>query len=169
MIGTVGAGHRPVAELSDDPAFRRRVVRLTVVSAIALAGLWVLAVTATPAPVAVAALLVAGWILMPTILALSLRRPRLRYGLVVPASLVSLGLLAVCLASPPRDAPAALGWWLILAGVGLGGVLGLWFWYRLGPVPRSLDDPFGPGRWALIGLHVGLVVIGIVLSATAIG
>ncbi|MCJ7709607.1 MAG: hypothetical protein MUQ32_02145, partial [Chloroflexi bacterium] len=60
------------------------------------------------------------------------------------------------------------GWLLMTIGVGLGGVLGLWLWFRLMPVPAALDDPLAPGRWALIGVHVALVVIGLALAATAL-
>jgi hypothetical protein len=34
------------------------------------------------------------------------------------------------------------------------------------PVPASLDDPYSPGRWGLIGLHVALIVVGWGLAAT---
>jgi hypothetical protein len=54
---------------------------------------------------------------------------------------------------------------LVTAGVLLGGVLGLWFWYRLLPVPAALDDPFSRGRWTLIAVHVSLIVVGLVLAA----
>jgi hypothetical protein len=37
-----------------------------------------------------------------------------------------------------------------------------------GPVPAALDDPLAPGRWALIAVHVVLVVIGWSLAATAL-
>lgn len=51
------------------------------------------------------------------------------------------------------------------AGVLMGGVLGLWFWFRLVPVPRFLDDPFSPGRWALVTAHIILIVAGLGLIA----
>jgi hypothetical protein len=54
------------------------------------------------------------------------------------------------------------------AGVGLGGTLGLWLWYRVLPAPGALDDPLSPGRWALIAVHIGLVVVGWALAATAL-
>jgi hypothetical protein len=154
-------------ELSGDGRFRRRVVRLSIVSAVALGVLTGLVVATLEAPAALVGVFVAGWILMPAMLVASLRSPRLRYGLVVPASLVSLGLVAVVLGWLPATPLGAAGWVLMLAGVALGGGLGLWFWYRVIPVPGALDDPFAPGRWALVGLHVGLVVIGITVVALA--
>jgi hypothetical protein len=39
--------------------------------------------------------------------------------------------------------------------------LGAWFWFRWLPVPRSLHNPFAPGRWVLIGVHVGMIIVGI--------
>jgi hypothetical protein len=53
-------------------------------------------------------------------------------------------------------------------GVGLGGVLGLWLWFRLAPVPAALDDPLAPGRWGLIAVHVALVAIGWSLAASSL-
>jgi hypothetical protein len=67
---------------------------------------------------------------------------------------------AFCLEWLPTDRVAAAGWLLMTGGVALGGGLGLWLWYRLLPVPASLDDPFSCGRWALVALHVGLIVAG---------
>lgn len=158
--------HRPVpVELTDDPRIRRRVTRLACVSAVALGLILALSVMTTEAPSAVNVALLAGWLLMPTFLLASLPDVRLRYGLVIPATLVSLGLLAIVLGFLPGGV-AGLGWLLILAGVLLGGVMGLWLWYRLLPVPAALDAPDGVGRWALIGLHVALVVAGLALAAT---
>ena len=54
------------------------------------------------------------------------------------------------------------------AGILLGSVLGLWFWYRVLPVPAALDDPFSPGRWTLIGIHIALIVLGLMLNVTPI-
>jgi hypothetical protein len=152
---------RAPVELTADRRFERRIKRLAAVSAIALGLIWALVVNTLDAPPAVAAVFAAGWLLMPSTLVASLWRPRLRYGLVVPASLVSIGLLAVCLGWLPGDQPAALGWFLMTAGVALGGGLGLWFWYRVLPVPARLDDPFSTGRWALVGAHILLVVVGL--------
>lgn len=160
--------HAGPLELSPDARFRRRVVRLSIVSAVALGIIWWLA-TATPGiPAAVGLPFLAGWLLMPLTLVASLARPRLRYGLVVPTSLVSIGLLAVVVGWPPAEGVALAGWVLMLLGVALGGGLGLWFWYRLLPVPAGLDDPFSPARWALVGLHIALTVAGMVLVATAL-
>lgn len=104
-----------------------------------------------------------GWVLMPTFLGLSLRWPGVRYALVIPSSLVSVSLFAICLTALPEDGGASAGWLLIAAGVLFGGVLGIWFWYRRFPVPNGLQDPFSSGRWALIAVHVGLIVVGLAL------
>ena len=160
--------HRPVpVELSDDPRITRRVKRLAAVSAVALGLVWLLASTTLDAPVAIDGLLLLGWLLMPTVLLASLRDRRLRYGLVLPSALVSLALLAVVAGWSPGGA-AGLGWLLILLGVLLGGWMGLWFWFRALPVPAALDAPDAPGRWALIAVHVALIVIGLGLAASAL-
>lgn len=159
---------RVPVELTADRRFERRIRRLAVVSAVALGLLWTLAVTTLDAPPAVGVALAGGWLLMPSTLVASLLVPRLRYALVVPASMVSLGLLAVCVGWLPTDSTVASGWLLMTAGVALGGGLGLWLWYRLLPVPARLDDPFSRGRWALIATHVGLVVVGFPLAAKAL-
>jgi hypothetical protein len=153
---------RPI-ELSADPHFAPRVKRLAAVSLVALGLIWALASATLHAPVALNAALAAGWVLMPTTLIASLAEPRLRYALVVPASLVGFGLLAVSLWWLPADPVAAGGWLLMTAGVLLGGVLGIWFWLRLLPVPRALDNPFSSGRWAQIWEHVALIVLGLAL------
>ena len=155
-------------ELSADRRMSRRVKRLGYVSSVALGLIWGLSLATLEAPWWVTAALAGGWVLMPTVLFASLARPRLRYGLVLPGSLVGLGLLAICLAWPPAAPMAAVGWWLMAFGVALGGGLGLWFWYRLLPVPAALDDPMSAGRWGLIGLHVGLIVVGWGLAATSL-
>jgi hypothetical protein len=160
---------RPVpVELTDDGRVRGRVMRLTTVSLVALGLVTGLGVATLEAPGAVLALLALGWVLMPTVLAWSLRDPPVRYLLVVPASLVTLGLLAICIGWLPAQPMAAAGWVLMAAGVGLGGTLGLWLWYRVLPAPGALDDPLSPGRWALIAVHIGLVVVGWALAATAL-
>jgi len=160
--------HRPVPiELTDDPRIRRRVKRLAAVSAVALGLVWGLAVVTTGAPPAVDAALLGGWLLMPSVLLASLRDARLRYGLAAPSVLVSLGLLAVVVGSSPGGL-AGLGWLLILLGVLLGGLMGTWFWFRVLPVPTIFDAPDAPGRWALIALHVGLIIIGLALAASAL-
>lgn len=152
-------------ELSRDPRFGRRVKRLAFVASIALGLIWALAVSTLAAPPIVGIALAAGWLLMPTVLAASLVRPLLRYALVVPATLVSAGLLAICAFWLPEAIVPAAGWLLMTAGIVLGGLLGLWFWFRPLPVPTSLDDPFAPGRIMLIGAHVGLIVVGALLVA----
>jgi hypothetical protein len=160
--------HRPIpVELTDDPRIRRRVRRLAVVSAIALGLVWVLAVATTEGPVWVSVALFAGWLLMPTVLLASLRETRLRYGLVIPSVLISLGLMAVVVGPSPGGV-ARLGWSLILLGVLLGGLMGLWFWFRVVPVPLALDAPDAAGRWAVIAIHVGLIVVGLILAASAL-
>jgi hypothetical protein len=136
------------------------------VSAVALGLVWGLAVTTTEVGALVEATLLAGWILMPTVLLASLRDVRLRYGLVAPSALVSIGLLVIVIGASPRGV-AGLGWLLILLGVLLGGLMGGWFWYRLLPVPPSLDAPDATGRWALIAVHVALIVVGLGLAASA--
>ena len=82
---------------------------------------------------------------------------------------MTLGLLAICIGWLPASAMAAAGWVLMAAGVGLGGALGpVALVSGCCPFPRALDDPLAPGRWALIAVHVGLVVVGWALAATAL-
>jgi hypothetical protein len=144
------------------------VKRLGAVSVVALGLIWLLGVTTLDAPPLLGVALAAGWVLMPTTLFASLARPLLRYALIAPASLVGAGLLAISAWWLPADPVVAAGWLLITAGVLLGGMLGTWFWLRLLPVPHSLDDPFSWGRWALIGIHVALIVGGLALAATSL-
>lgn len=156
--------HRPIpVELTDDRRVASRVRRLAATSVVALGLIWALAAMTLQAPAPVLAALAAGWILMPACLAASLRRPGLRYLLVLPSTLVGVALTAIAVAWRPPDPMASLGWILMAIGVLLGGAMGLWFWFRVMPVPRSLDDPFSTRRWAIIALHVGLVVAGLVL------
>ena len=160
---------RPVpVELTGDRRIRGRVLRLAGVSLVALGLVAGLAAATLEAPPGIFAILVLGWILMPAVLSWSLREVRARYLLVAPSTLVTVGLLAICIGWLPASATAATGWVLMTAGVGLGGALGLWLWYRLLPVPAPLDDPLAPGRWGLIGVHVVLVVTGWALAATAL-
>jgi hypothetical protein len=154
-------------ELSDDARFRTRIVRLAATSVFGLAAIALLARATLDAPAAVDGALFAGWVTMPALLLLSLRRPSVRWALVVPSALVGVGLLGVCAVALPDDAVAAAGWLLVTAGTLLGGVLGAWFWFRLAPVPAALDDPFAPARWALVTVHVTLLVAGLVLVAIA--
>lgn len=156
-------------EMTGDARFEARVRRLAGVSSIALGVVFGLAL-ASPVDAPYVRLAVAlGWFLMPTILYASLWRPVLRYLLVLPATLVSLALLALVGLGVPAGLAASVGWILVTFGVLLGGALGLWFWYRLMPVPRELDDPFSAGRWTLIAVHVGLVVAGLALVALSFG
>lgn len=146
-------------EMTSDVAFAGRVRRLSAVSSVALGVISLLAITTTDVGSGVVGLLATGWITMPAVLVASLRHPRLRYLLTVPSSLVSLGLLVTAVT---YDGPvlAALGWWLMTAGVLLGGALGGWFWFRLAPVPARLDQPFSRARWSLVTIHVALIAGG---------
>lgn len=165
-MSSVLAGRRPLpVELSADRAFAWRIRRLGLVSLVALGVIWGLAVTTLDAPPLVDGALLAGWGLMPAVLFASLAWPMLRYGLALPATLVTLGLLAIVVAWLPASPVAATGWVLMLAGIGLGGAMGLWLWYRLLPVPAALAYPFSPARWLLIGVHVALIVVGMALAA----
>lgn len=150
-------------EMTADRSFTMRVRRLVVVSVIALGAITVLAATTTDAPIWVLVLLAYGWLAMPLLLALSVRRPVLRYGLVVPATSVVLGLLALSAWWLPSATIAAVGWLSITVGIASGSVLGLWLWYRLFPVPSTMEDPFAPKRMVLIAVHAGLIVVGIAL------
>ena len=153
--------------MTADPAFAGRIRRLAKTSLAALGLVWLLAVTRLAVPPAVEAALLAGWVGMPLLLWASLRRPRLRYGLVAPSGLVGGALLAICLGALPPEQLARLGWLSLTAGVWTGGAMGVWFWFRplWPPVPAALDAPFAPGRWLLVGGHVGLIVVGLALTA----
>lgn len=155
-------------ELTADRRFAGRVRRLALTAVVALGLIWAMAITTLDAPPIVGIALAAGWATMPTILFASLPRPRLRYALVVPSTLVGMGLLAISARWLPANAITATGWLLMTAGILLGGLLGLWFWFRLVPVPEPLDDPFSPARLALIGVHIALIVIGMGLAATGL-
>ena len=66
---------------------------------------------------------------------------------------------------------AMFAWLPFLAadfGCMFGGVLGLWFWFRIAPVPTALNEPDAHGRWTLIGVHVALITVGWALAATAL-
>lgn len=155
--------HRPPVEMTGDGRFARRVVRLALTSMVALGLIWFLSVSTVDAHVAIPMSLLAGWILMPSVLGLSLRWSVLRYALLVPASLVGLALVAICISALPRDPASRAGWLLITAGVLFGGGLGSWFWFRWMPVPHQLHDPFSSGRWVLVAAHVLLIITGLVL------
>lgn len=154
-------------EMTDDPAFLARVRRLAVVSAVALGAIWLLGVTTLAAHPTIDLVLLLGWGGMPAVLGLSLRRVRVRRLVALPSTLVGAALVAVCLTALPDGGVARAGWLLLTAGVLVGAWLGAWFWYRWFPVPASLDAPFGPGRWALIVVHVGLVLVGLLLIVVA--
>ena len=63
-------------ELTSDPEFARRVIRLALTSSIALGLVWLLAILTLDLHPGVSASLALGWISMPSILLLSLRRPQ---------------------------------------------------------------------------------------------
>ena len=161
-------GRRTPIELSADPRFAGRIRRLAGTASIALGVIWFLAVATLEAPPAIGVALAAGWLSMPAILIASLERPLLRYALVIPSTLVGLPLLAISIAWLPSGSIAAAGWLLMTGGILMGGVLGLWFWYRLVPVPVVLDDPMSSGRWLLIAVHIALIVSGALLAATGL-
>lgn len=149
--------------MTADPRFAGRVVRLALTSLVALGLIFLLWAVMKQRSALIGAGLGAGWALMPSLLLLSLRWPEVRYGLVVPSASVGLGLVGLCLFDLPPSAAGSAGWILITCGVLFGGLLGAWFWFRWLPVPAALDDPYSRDRWVLIGIHVGLIVAGIVL------
>ena len=153
-------------EMSGDPLFLPRVRRLARVSAVALGVIWFLALSTTePHSVAIDGALLAGWVLMPTVLWASIRRPEIRTLVFLPSALVSVGLVALCMTALPSDDVVGGGWLLITGGILFGGFLGGWFWFRWFPVPASLDAPFSFPRWVLIGAHVAMIVAGMTLVA----
>lgn len=159
---------RPIpVELSADSRMTGRVRRLSAVSAVVLGLVWALATWTLDVPVAIEVALLAGWILMPATLLASLSHLAARYWLVLPSTLVSLGLLAISIGWLPQEAGAAAGWLLMTAGVLLGGAMGIWLWFRVLPVPAALDDPVSLGRWMLIAVHVALVAAGVLLVIVA--
>lgn len=150
-------------ELTSEPEFGRRVIRLALTSSIALGLVWMLAVVTLDLRPGLSGSLMLGWILMPSILLFSLRRPRLRYALAIPSALVGVPLLIICATKLPTDNIARTGWIFLTAGILSGGVLGIWFWFRWLPVPPSLHAPFSAGRWSLVAVHVALVISGLAL------
>lgn len=154
-------------EMLHDVRFARRLKRLAATAAVALALIYYLASRAGTAPPAVRAALLLGWLLMPTILIASLRRPALRYALAIPSLLVGVALLALLAALPPGDKLQLTGWASITLGIWLGAAMGMWFWYRWFPVPSAFHDPFSSARWLLIALHVGFIVSGGLVVAVA--
>lgn len=150
-----------------DRRFRHRVVRLMITSLLALSSISLLAFATLETSMAVRIGLAAGSLLMPLTLGLSLRWPTFQNALIIPSLLVSLSLLAICGFHLPTDRIARAGWLLITVGIMAGGALGAWFWFRWAPVPATLADPFSSGRWALIGIHAGLVVAGLAIVGTS--
>ncbi len=146
----------PGVELTVDRSFTRRVRRLVWISLIALGAITWLAFQ-NGAPAWVRALMITGWLLMPTLLALSIGNPKLRYGLLVPGAAFCVAVIGMALDSRGTQ---SVGWWIIAAGLTVGGSAGLWFWMRWLPVPRPFDDPYGVARLAVIGVHVALVLAG---------
>lgn len=166
-VAALPRGRPTAVELTNDAHFATRVRRLVVVSATALGVIFLLASGSSYTDVATTAALGIGWVSMPLVLAFSLLRPRLRYLLVFPAVLVSIGLLSTAV-SFSGSAVATLGWWLMTGGVWLGACLGGWFWYRWAPVPGALDDPFSIARWTLVIVHAGVITIGASLVASTL-
>jgi hypothetical protein len=152
-------------ELSADPRFARRVQRLGSVSLIAPGLIWWVAATRLALPQALLIALLAGWWLMPAVLFGSIPLPSIRPLLIVPASLITVPVLAIVVGQYPGQPIAGLGWILIAVGLLLGCVSGGWFWFCWAPVPNALDDPFTPERWRLIVIHVALICSGMVLAA----
>ena len=167
MTDTVTIGNVKTAiEMTGNPRFAVRVIRLAATSVVALGLLWVFQFATLDTHASAGICLAAGWALMPSLLVVSLRWPIVRYGLALPSTLVGFGLIVICLTGLPHDWGAArIGWLMTTAGVLMGGVLGLWFWFRLAPVPSFLDDPFGPSRWILVAIHIVLIVVGLGLIA----
>jgi hypothetical protein len=104
---------------------------------------------------------------MPGLLWVGLDEPGWRSLLPIPAVMFAAALLIITIGFE-GPGPALAGWWMITTGVALGVGLAIWFWYRRFPVPEGLEDPFSPGRWLLIAVHVGLIALGmaLVLSQT---
>ena len=167
MAGPAASQQHPV-ELSEDQRFTARVARLVMISAVALGVIWVLATATDGVAGWILILLFAGWLAMPSLLAVSLIRPRTRYLLVVPAGLVTVGLTGICLTALPSSGAGRIGWPLLTTGILLGASLGGWFWYRWVPVPSVFAAPFSPGRWLLVTLHAGLVIAGAALVAVGL-
>ena len=152
-------------ELSADPRFARRVKRLGTVSLVAPGLIWWVAATRLAIPQVLLIALLAGWWLMPAVLFVSIPLPSIRPLLIVPATLITVPVLAIVAGRFPDQPIAGLGWILIAAGLLLGCVSGGWFWFRWAPVPDAFDDPFTPQRWRLIVIHVALICSGVVLAA----
>jgi hypothetical protein len=153
-------------EMSTDHRFRARLSRLVGVSAVALGLILWAAASTTNVGGWFLGCLAAGWVMMPILLWIGRDRPAARWGLMVPATLVVVGLAGV-LSGLAVGSAAFWGWALVTAGILVGAGLGGWFWYRFVPVPDGLADPFAASRWWLIALHAGLVVVGLVVAVLA--
>ena len=138
-----------------------RVRRLTFVSAVALGPIWWLA-RETPHTTSLSSWgLALGWLFMPAVLALSLRLPAARFGLVLPATVVT-GAIALLTIEAWRDgAASSFGWGVLLVGILVGDLLGVWLWSGVLPVPPPLQNPDSALRWLLIAVHVSLVLSGL--------
>lgn len=154
-------------ELTDDPAFDRRIIRLAIVSSFALGLVWLFAKATLDLSPGVRASLALGWLMMPSILLLSRRWPLLRYALAIPSMLVGVPLMIICATALPDGQMARTGWLALTAGILTGGLLGVWFWFRWLPVPSMFHEPFSPERWVLVGIHVVLVMAGLLLVGLA--
>ena len=152
-------------ELSADPRFARRVKRLGRVSLVAPGLIWWVAATRLAIPPILLIALLAGWWLMPAVLFVSIPLPSIRPLLNVPATLITVPVLAIVAGRFSGQPIAGLGWILIAVGLLLGCVSGGWFWFRWAPVPDAFNDPFTPQRWQLIVIHVALICSGLVLAA----
>jgi hypothetical protein len=108
----------------------------------------------------VSGLLLAGWITMPTLLAGSLIRPSLRVLLIGPSTLVTIGILLAMISAKGGD---LLGWGVLLAGILMGDLLGLWLWLRVVPATGAWVEPFSAQRWIAIAVHIALVLSGITI------
>jgi hypothetical protein len=140
---------------------------LSATSLLALGVIWYLSKAFLDPPRIIDTGLIGGWVLMPSILVLSLRWPPLRIWVIIPSALETLALLSMCMYYLPFAPTARLGWMLTTAGVLLGDVLGAWFWFHWANVPPLFVDPFSAGRWILIIIHVALIVVGLGLVAVS--
>ena len=164
-MSVLATGQSTNVERSNDTRFTRRVIRLGLVSAVALGFIWRVAADNPGVPHWVGLSLLGGWVTMPTLLGASVFRPEWRTLLVIPSTLVTFGVAGAMLENGHWTLAQQVGWIALSSGILLGDLLGLWFWLRLMPVPSWLEDPFSRPRWAAIGIHVGLVAAGIALVA----
>ncbi len=142
--------------VSEFASNRSRLERLAGVSAVALGLVFLLILRDPGIRLSSAALVGAGWVLMPPTLLLAAWRPELRRLTLVPAGSVWTGVAIATL-----DTEFAADWSLLLAGLSGGGLLGAWLWLGWIPAPRWRTEPQHPFRWALIACHVGSVAGGL--------